>query len=134
MVTLEEYFRDLEEARETYDWASFENDKIIRRYVERTLQMAIEACLDIANHIISYEGLREPLNNKDTFQVLLEQRIISEELAESLKKMAQFRNLIVHDYFKIQPAIVFGVLQKNLVDITSFALVIKEKFLTSQEH
>ena len=55
--------------------------------------MAIEACLDIANHIVSYEGFREPADNKDTFQVLCEQKIINEELTVNLKKMAQFRNV-----------------------------------------
>lgn len=52
--------------------------------------MAVEACLDIANHIIAYEGYREPIDNKDAFQVLFERDIL---------KMSQFRNVIVHDYY-----------------------------------
>jgi len=91
--------------------------------------MAVEACLDIANHIISYEGYREPIDNKDIFQVLFEQEIIDEKLKESLKKMAQFRNVIVHDYVRIQPEIVYNILQKNLGDIYDFANIVKNKFL-----
>ncbi|MGI5859111.1 MAG: type VII toxin-antitoxin system HepT family RNase toxin [Tepidanaerobacteraceae bacterium] len=101
----------------------------ISRYVERTLHMAVEACLDIANHIISYEGYREPVDNKDVFQVLFEQKILDERLMENLKKMAQFRNVIVHDYIRIQPEIVYAILQKNLGDILEFANLVKERFL-----
>ncbi len=129
LVRLEEYYNDLEDARKTLDWAEFDSNKIVRRYVERTLHIAIEACLDIANHIITYEGYREPIDNKDAFQVLYEQRILSLELAENLKKMAQFRNVIVHDYIRIQPEIVYQILRKNLGDLLKFACVIKKNFL-----
>ncbi|GAQ24125.1 type VII toxin-antitoxin system HepT family RNase toxin [Tepidanaerobacter syntrophicus] len=129
LAFLEEYCRDLDEARQTITFDTFTRDKIVRRYIERTLHMAVEACLDIANHIISYEGYREPLDNKDIFQVLFEQEIIDEKLKESLKKMAQFRNVIVHDYVRIQPEIVYNILQKNLGDIYDFANIVKNKFL-----
>ncbi|HAP31978.1 MAG TPA: hypothetical protein DCQ14_02835 [Firmicutes bacterium] len=45
------------------------------------------------NHIISYSGFREPLDNKDCFQVLQENGIISADLTDRLKRMAQFRKL-----------------------------------------
>jgi uncharacterized protein YutE (UPF0331/DUF86 family) len=129
LTFLEEYCNDLDEARQTINWEKFSHDKVVRRYVERTLHMAVEACLDIANHIISYEGYREPVDNKDVFQVLFEQNILDERLMENLKKMAQFRNVVVHDYIRIQPEIVYAILQKNLGDILGFASTIKERFL-----
>ena len=129
LTFLEEYCSDLDEARQTLNREKFAHDKVVRRYVERTLQMAIEACLDIANHIIAYEGYREPVDNKDVFQVLFEQKILNEELVGNLKKMAQFRNVIVHGYIRIKPEIVYGVLQKNLGDILEFANLVQEKFL-----
>lgn len=120
LTSLDEYLRDLYELKEQKTVEDFKTDKITRRYGERTLQLTIEACLDIAQHIISYEGFREPLNNKDCFQVLYEERIIPGELVERLKKMAQFRNIVVHDYLKINPEIVYAIVQKNLPDITAF--------------
>lgn len=129
LVQLEEYFRDLEEARSQYSLADFKKNKIIRRYTERTLQVAIEACLDLASHIISYEGFREPLDNKDCFQVLLESGIIPADLNERLKKMAQFRNVVVHDYIKVNPEIVYAIVQKNIPDIVAFSQIIERKYL-----
>ncbi|HHY05882.1 MAG TPA: DUF86 domain-containing protein [Clostridia bacterium] len=129
LTFLEEYCSDLVVARQTFNWAKFADDKVVQRYVERTLQMTVEACLDIGNHIIAYEGYREPVDNKDVFQVLFEQKILNEELVGNLKKMAQFRNVIVHGYIRIKPEIVYGVLQKNLGDILEFANLVQEKFL-----
>ncbi len=129
LTFLEEYCSDLDEARQSINWENFSQDKVIRRYIERTLHMAVEACLDIANHIISYEGYREPVDNKDIFQVLFEQKILDKKLMENLKKMAQFRNVIVHDYIRVQPETVYAILQKNFGDVLEFANLIKERFL-----
>ena len=128
IVALEEYLQDLSEAK-NISFQEFSSSKINRRYIERTLHMAIEACIDISNHIISYDGFREPISNKDTFQVLTEVNIISVNLSEKLQKMAQFRNIIVHDYVKIQPEIVFSIVQKNVVDIIDFVKIIRDKYL-----
>lgn len=128
LTLLEEYIRDLEEVKDKC-LQDLKTDKVMRRYVERTLHMATEACLDIANHIISYEGYREPKDYKDSFEVLMEEDVISPELAEKLKKMAQFRNVIVHDYMRIQPEILYSILHNNIEDIVSFAKCAKQKFL-----
>lgn len=127
LALLEEYIRDLQGI--DADWETFRDDKIIRRFAERTLHMAIEACLDIAGHIISYEGYREPRSNRDTFQVLFEQGLLPRELNEQLQKMAQFRNVIVHDYVRVQPEIVFGILQNHVTDIVRFAQWVNEKYI-----
>lgn len=76
---LEEYHNDLKEASIAISYKKFSEDKIIRRFIERTLQMAIECCLDIAQHIISYEKYREPISNQDIFQILIEENILDKE-------------------------------------------------------
>ena len=129
LAALEEYLADLDEIKTDLDRTKFKRDKITRRYVERTLQMATEACLDIANHIISYEGFREPEDNKDVFKVLSENDIIAEDLRNKLIKMAKFRNVIVHDYLKVDSEIVYAVLTKHCRDIAMYASVIKSKYL-----
>lgn len=129
LTSLEEYLRDVDEIKFNSTLRGFLDDKVTRRYAERTLQLTIEACLDIAQHIISYQGLREPLDNKDCFKVLFEAGIIPETLSERLMKMAQFRNIVVHDYLKINPEIVFTIIQKDISDITAFAKIIAARFI-----
>lgn len=43
--------------------------------------------------------------------------------------MAQFRNVVVHDYIRINPDIVYAIVQKNIPDIVAFAQIIEEKFI-----
>ena len=99
---------------------AYKNDWKTQRIVERTLQILIEVCVDIANHIISDQGMRLPTGYADTFEVLKEAKVISKRLGETMETMAKFRNVVVHQYEKIDPAIVVSILRKNLVDFGKY--------------
>jgi uncharacterized protein YutE (UPF0331/DUF86 family) len=114
--------------------AAYKNDWKTQRIVERTLQILIELCMDIANHIISDGKMRLPAGYADIFKVLMENRIIDKRLWGRMERMAKFRNVVVHQYEKIDPAIVVSILHKNLTDfekyqkaITKFLAPTKEK-------
>ncbi len=96
----------------------------LRRAVERSLHVAIEACLDIGRRLIALEGFRYPEDNKDVFQVLREEDVVPEGLLPALLDMARFRNLIVHDYARIDDAKVYAILKKHLGDFDEFAKAI----------
>jgi len=117
---LREYLGDLHEY-EAISLTAYRKNKKDQRFVERTLQLACECCLDIASHIISRQGMREPRDNKDLFLVLFEGNIISEPIYTAMVKMAKFRNIIVHDYARIDPEVVIGILRKNIDDIKGFS-------------
>lgn len=119
IAQLADYFKDLQESQ-SVTLNEFRSDKKIRRYVERTLHLAIECCLDIGSHIIADNGWREPVDNKDIFAVLGENGVLSKDLLPKLQKMAGFRNVLVHDYAKIDPEIVYTVLKQNLLDFQEF--------------
>jgi uncharacterized protein YutE (UPF0331/DUF86 family) len=101
-----------------------------QRIVERTLQILIEVCIDIANHIISDEGMRLPGGYADTFEVLMENGIIDKRLFPTMMKMTKFRNVIVHQYEKIDPAIVVSTLHRHLSDFERYKKAII-KYLSS---
>lgn len=125
------YLNDLSTVKDVR-FSEYSNDIKLRRFVERTLHIAIEACLDIGNHIISDEGLREPEDNRDIFKILAENGTITGRLQKRLQDMASFRNLIVHSYAKIDNEIVFGILKKRLGDIEEFMKAVS-KPITSQK-
>jgi uncharacterized protein YutE (UPF0331/DUF86 family) len=99
---------------------TYRNDWKTQRIVERTLQILIELCIDIANHLISDKGMRLPTGYADTFKVLAENRIISKNLFKIMEKMAKFRNVVVHQYEKIEPSIVVSILHTNLDDFEKY--------------
>ncbi|MBI3754027.1 MAG: DUF86 domain-containing protein [Deltaproteobacteria bacterium] len=121
------YLNDLKPVR-GISFSHYSKDIRLQRFVERTLQIAIEASLDIGNHIISDEGFREPQDNRDIFRVLRENGIIPEGLQKKLENMASFRNLIVHSYAKIDNEIVFGILKKRMDDMEAFMKAVSKRF------
>jgi uncharacterized protein YutE (UPF0331/DUF86 family) len=92
----------------------------IQRIVERTLQMMIETCVDIANHLISDRGMRSPTSYADTFQILKENAIVNDSLHDSLEKMVKFRNIVVHQYEGVDAGIVLMILKNHLEDFERF--------------
>ncbi len=75
-ITAEEYRRD---------WKT-------QRIVERTLQMAIEVCADVADHIIADRKLRVPATYTEAFEILEEAGILTAAQREAVVRMSGFRN------------------------------------------
>ncbi|MBW2615837.1 MAG: DUF86 domain-containing protein [Deltaproteobacteria bacterium] len=102
---------------------SYRTEKRTRRFVERTLHILIEACIDVAQHIITDEKLREPESYRDTFAILAENGILRPGDLESFENMASFRNLLVHYYESVDDEIVYGIFKQNLSDFDLFVVV-----------
>ena len=101
-------------------WDVYRTDIRERRFVERTLHITIEGCIDAAQHIISDEKMREPTSYRDTFMVLTENKILKPDDLSRFENIASFRNLLVHYYEKVDDAIVYGVFKNNLSDFDLF--------------
>jgi uncharacterized protein YutE (UPF0331/DUF86 family) len=116
---LDQYYRQITEYEEI-TVAQYSGDWKTQRIIERTLQMMIETCVDIASHIISDKGFRVPKSYSDVFKVLHEERIVGGILFSALEKMAKFRNIVVHHYDKVDAEIVIGILKKDLNDFMGY--------------
>ena len=88
------------------------------------LLIAIECCIDVANHIIASENLRFPKDNADSFVVLTEQGVLDPGMKDSLRAMARFRNRLVHLYWDVEDARVHEYLRDSLGDLHAFARAI----------
>ena len=99
----------------------------IQRVVDRTLQLCIECCLDMANHIISEKAFREPNSNADIFSILEENQYYNSDLSRRLQQMAQFQNILIHEYATVNPDNVIHILRENLPDFDLFAQSIIKK-------
>ena len=97
------------------------------RFVEHTLQIAIQAALDVAAHIVSDERLGEPRTNRELFELLERHDWIPTELSSSLRRMVGFRNILVHGYEDVDLAIVETVATGHLDDLLQFASLIRAK-------
>ena len=89
--------------------------------------IAIECCIDIANHIIASENLRFPKDNADSFTALIERGILDASDSEPLRAMARFRNRLIHLYWEVDDSKVYEYLQKSLVDMERFARTVASR-------
>jgi uncharacterized protein YutE (UPF0331/DUF86 family) len=97
------------------------------RFVEHTLQLAIQAALDVASHIVSDNRLGEPRTNRDLFNVLTKHGYLDAGLAASLGRMAGFRNVLVHGYDDVNLSIVEDILANHLDDLLRFVSAIRAR-------
>jgi uncharacterized protein YutE (UPF0331/DUF86 family) len=95
-------------------------DPIWLRGVKYTFVTAIEACVDVAQHICATEGWGPPADNGDSIRLLGEHGVCTPELARSMRQAVGFRNVLVHDYIRVNDDIVVGRL-KALGDLDDFA-------------
>jgi len=102
-------------------FALYRENLMLRRAVERSLQVAAEICLDIGRRIASLEGYRYPENNRDVFYLLAEEKIISEQLLDRMLDLAGFRNFIVHQYAQVDDIQIYEILMEGLEDFDDFA-------------
>lgn len=116
---LDEYFGYLSEIKKISK-KSFINDYHFYGLAERYLQLSIEVVLDIGKLIIISNNLKKPEDNQDIFSVLRDNKVISEKTLNKLIGIANFRNILVHDYEKIDREIVYVKLKNNLADFKVF--------------
>ncbi|BBY07424.1 type VII toxin-antitoxin system HepT family RNase toxin [Mycobacterium noviomagense] len=94
-------------------------DPIWLRGVKYTFITAIEACIDIAQHICSAQGWGPPADNGDAMRLLGSHTVLTADLADAMRKAVGFRNVLVHEYITVSDDIVTARLE-NLGDIERF--------------
>jgi uncharacterized protein YutE (UPF0331/DUF86 family) len=106
----------------------FLKDKILIGSAKYYLQVTIECCLDVANHIVASERLRAPKDYADTFKVIEEAGLIRSALGQRLRMMAKFRNRLVHLYGDIDDAYVYKFMTEDLQDVDEFKQIVMSKY------
>jgi uncharacterized protein YutE (UPF0331/DUF86 family) len=107
--------------------AEIERDLRELRFAEHTLQIAIQAALDVASHIVSDGRLGEPSTNRELFDLLVAHAWISTDLGARLRDMVGLRNVLVHGYAEVDPAIVRDVVEHHLGDLEAFVAAIRAR-------
>ena len=97
------------------------------RFVLHTLQIAIQAALDAASHIVSDERLGEPETNRELFERLAQGGWLTIELAETMGRMAGFRNIVVHGYAGVSLDIARDIVEHRLADFLAFVGAVRRR-------
>ena len=103
--------------------SSIEKKAACERYVEKI----VEAVTDLAFLIIKNKKLKIPEDDIDAFNILLENKIIDDNTATKLKNAKGMKNIISHQYGKIDDEIVFEAINEELEkDVKGFIGEVKK--------
>jgi len=91
-----------------------------RRACERLLQISVECVIAICGLLVSGFRLGLPAEESEIFDKLFMNNIISAEMKDTLKSMKGFRNILVHDYAKLDNALIYEVTTTRLIDFERF--------------
>lgn len=81
-------------------------DPMWLRGVKYTFVTAIEGCVDVAQHICATAGFGPPDSNADSMRLLGVHGVLDASLADSMRQAVGFRNVLVHDYVRVDDGIV----------------------------
>lgn len=123
LTDLDEYLNSLNDLQKltVREYLSDKRNIYSGRYL---LQISIETCINIANHIVSRMKLGVPKEYADSFRLLNKNEVISSVLLDKLVLMTRFRNRIVHLYWQIDDSFVFEIINNNLNDLLEYKVSI----------
>jgi len=98
---------------------------------ERNLQKTIEAIIDLGKMLVADKGLREPGSNREVFLILEENNLFHTEFISLIDKMIGMRNILVPSYDRVDEAVVYGILKKNLCDVRKLCDHFKKLCITA---
>jgi uncharacterized protein YutE (UPF0331/DUF86 family) len=91
-----------------------------RRACERLVQVSVEAVIDVCALLVTGLRLGLPGEEDDLFEKLAVRGVLSRPMAATLKRMKGLRNILVHEYGRVNDALVFDAVRTRLEDFMEF--------------
>jgi len=105
----------------------YTNSRNSQLICERLVEIIIESVVDLAFLVIKLKEFRMPEEDEGSFDVLFNEKIIHENLANNLKKAKGMRNIIAHEYGKIDDSLVFHSAKEEISkDVNEFIECVKQ--------
>lgn len=93
------------------------------------LMQAIQGCIDLAAHVVSDEEMGLAASTRDFFYLLSDNGVISRDLSERMIKAVGFRNLVAHEYAKLDLEKVYAIAADGVKDVEEFLRVIVRRYV-----
>jgi uncharacterized protein YutE (UPF0331/DUF86 family) len=106
------------------------SNPMLQAAIERWSQVSIEACINIAYHLIAEQGWTPPDSARAAFEQLASHGLIAPDLAKALGRAAGMRNILVHDYVRVDRQVLVSVLSSSLEDLRAFGAIVARLITT----
>ena len=117
---LEGYVKIITGLQKEVNKKRFLNDDFVQKTIERYLQLALEAVLDIADHVVNEYAFEKGETYRDVILILGKNKVLPEKFAKKFSPAAGFRNILVHNYISLNAEKVFNHFKKDAGDIRKF--------------
>ncbi len=121
---IEENLIQLEKLRK-YPAEEIKDDRTLQWALRYGLLETIQAVIDVACHIVSKYNLGNPETYQECLDLLRGHGYLSREMTETLSGMVGLRNILVHEYIKVDANKIYNLLE-FLDDFRAFIDEIKE--------
>lgn len=111
---IENYLAELEDILPA-NFEEYKNNFEKKAACERYFEKIVESIVDVSFLIIKEKRLKTPEEDKEAFDILSEEEIINGELAKKLKDAKGMRNILAHEYGKIDDEIVFCSITEEII-------------------
>lgn len=119
---LEGEIKDLQDSQ--ISLSSLDTDNLLRDATKYRIQVAIEIVINISEHLVAGLNLGQPEYARDLFPLLEKAQIIDQDLADKLSKAVGLRNILVHQYQKVNLEILVFSATQGLEDLRKFAYAV----------
>jgi uncharacterized protein YutE (UPF0331/DUF86 family) len=129
--TIEEKLLEIE-SWQIISFQQLRMNSMLRNATERALQVAIEAIIDVCEHILALEGISALETSANVVKKVIEMGIITND--PEYPDMIRFRNFIVHRYGKIDLEIIYTIVSKKLPVFRNFIHEIRNSSFAKFAH
>ncbi|KZN22655.1 hypothetical protein A4G99_19585 [Haladaptatus sp. R4] len=128
---IEQYHSELKEKQQSLTRTDLLTNTTEQRAVERMFENAIQACSDLAQHIATHDFDFTGVASKEAIRILGQEGVVDEQTMNTLVAAVGFRNVLAHEYGKVDYAEVYQTLQSGLEVYDAFSRQIAQWF---QQH
>ena len=96
---IEQYLLDLEEMFPSEK--EFLKNKVHQYSILMLMMNLISACIDLGTELVTIKQLSYPGTYREVFDILAKNKIISSKLCGKMKDLVGLRNLLAHEYGKV---------------------------------
>jgi uncharacterized protein YutE (UPF0331/DUF86 family) len=118
---------DLQRLR-SVDRSALPDDEVVLDHVKYRFVTAIEAAIDVAQHVCATEGWSTPPTNAEALRELHRRGVLDEPTGSGMARAVGFRNVLVHRYAEVDDRLVVAQLD-HLAVLESFVQQVTAQYL-----
>lgn len=111
---IEKFLEELESSLPT-SFEEYKQNYRIRAISERYFEKIVKAIIDLAFIIVKEKNFKQPEYEKQVFDILADNNTISQKLSKRLQDAKGMRNIIAHEYGKIDDEMVFESITQEII-------------------